>query len=53
MTEARNWYNSSEYMNILHIYVDNAMELALVDGVSPDLTMAGFATVAPTVTALL
>jgi len=43
MTEAQNWYNSSEYNNIAHLYVDNVIDLALVDGVSPDFTMAGFA----------
>ena len=43
MTEAQNWYNSSEYTNISHLYVDNAIELVLVDGISPDFTMAGFA----------
>ena len=43
MTEAQNWYNSSEYHDVAHLYVDNAIDLALVDGVSPDFTMAGFA----------
>jgi uncharacterized protein (DUF1330 family) len=43
MTEAQNCYNSSEYRNISHLYVDNAIDLILVDGVSPDFTMAGFA----------
>ena len=43
MTEAQNWYNSSEYNSISHLYIDNAIDLALVDGVSPDFTMAGFA----------
>ena len=43
MTEAQNWYNSCEYKNISHLYVDNAIDLVLVDGVSPDFTMAGFA----------
>ena len=43
MTEAQNWYNSSDYDNISHLYVDNAIELVLVDGVSPDFTIAGFA----------
>ena len=43
MTDAQNWYNSSEYNNISHLYIDNAIDLALVDGVSPDFTMAGFA----------
>ena len=41
MTEAQNWYNSSEYKNVSHLYVDNAIDLVLVDGVSPDFTMAG------------
>ena len=43
MTDAQTWYNSSEYKNVAHVYVDNAIDLALVDGVSPDFTMAGFA----------
>ena len=43
MTEAENWYNSYEYKSISHLYVDNAIDLILVDGVSPDFTMAGFA----------
>src|SRR5262245_25263075 len=41
MTDARNWYDSSEYKDISHLYVDNALDLVLVDGVSPDFTMAG------------
>jgi uncharacterized protein (DUF1330 family) len=41
--EAQNWYNSSEYQNIAHLCPDNAIDLILVDGVSPDFTMAGFA----------
>jgi uncharacterized protein (DUF1330 family) len=43
MTEAQNWYSSCECKDILHHYVDNAIDLALVDGISPDFTMAGFA----------
>jgi uncharacterized protein (DUF1330 family) len=43
MTEAQNWYNSCEYKNISQLYVDNAIDLVLVDGVFPDFTMAGFA----------
>jgi uncharacterized protein (DUF1330 family) len=43
MTEAQKWYNSREYRRITHHYVDNAIDLAFVDGVSPDFTMAGFA----------
>ena len=43
MTEAENWYNSCEYKNISRLYTDNAMDLVLADGVSPDFTMAGFA----------
>jgi len=43
MTEAQNWYNSSDYKNVSSIYVDNAIDLALVDGLNPDFTMAGFA----------
>ena len=43
MTDAQNWYTSSEYNNISHDYIDNGIDLALVDGVSPDFTMAGFA----------
>jgi len=42
MMEAQNWYNSSEYQNIAHLCPDNAIDLILVDGVSPDFTMAGF-----------
>ena len=37
------WYNSCEYENISRLYAENAMDLALADGVSPDFTMAGFA----------
>lgn len=43
MTEAQNWYNSCDYQNISQLYVDNAIDLVLVDGVFPDFTMAGFA----------
>ena len=43
MSQAQNWYNSSEYKNVSHLYVDNAIDLVLVDGVSPDFTMAGLA----------
>ena len=43
MTEAQNWYNSPDYIHIAHMDVDNTIDLALVDGVSPDFTMAGFA----------
>ena len=43
MTEAQNWYNSCDYKNISHHYVDDAIDLVLVDDVSPDFTMAGFA----------
>ena len=43
MTEAENCYNSSQYKNILDLYVNNAIDLVMVDGVSPDFTMAGFA----------
>jgi hypothetical protein len=43
MTDAQNWYNSSEYDDISHLYISNAIDLALADGVSPDFTMAGFA----------
>lgn len=43
MTEAENWYNSCEYKDISHVYVDTSIDLLLVDGVSPDFTMAGFA----------
>jgi uncharacterized protein (DUF1330 family) len=42
MTDAQNWYNSSEYTNISRLYVENAIDLALADGVAPDFTMAGF-----------
>jgi len=45
MTDAQDWYNSREYNRISHLYVDNTIDLALVDGVSPDFTMAGFAQV--------
>lgn len=44
MTDAQNWYHSSEYQRILHLRVNNAIsDLILVDGVSPDFTVAGFA----------
>ena len=43
ITQAQNWYNSSEYESISRLYVDNAIDLALTDDVSPDFTMAGFA----------
>jgi len=43
MTEAENCYNSSEYKNVLDLYVANAIDPVLVDGVSPDFSMAGFA----------
>jgi len=43
MTDAQNWYDASEYNNVLHLYIDNAIDLALMDEVSPDFTMAGFA----------
>ena len=43
MTDAENWYNSSDYVSILQTYVANSIDLALVDGISPDFTMAGFA----------
>jgi len=42
MTEAQSWYNSSEYHDIASVYVENSIDLALVDGISPDFTMAGF-----------
>src|SRR5882672_370243 len=41
MTEAQNWYDSCEYKNISRLYADNAMDLVLADGVSPNSTMAG------------
>ena len=47
MTEAESFYNSSEYKNVLDLYVGNAIDLVLADGVSPDFTMAGFAQVRP------
>jgi hypothetical protein len=37
------WHCEFDYMNISHVYFDNAIALALVDGVSPDFTTAGFA----------
>jgi uncharacterized protein (DUF1330 family) len=40
---AKNWYISPDYMDISSIYVENAIDLALVDGISPDFTMTGFA----------
>ena len=43
MTDAENWYNSSEYVSISQTYVANSIDLVLVDGISPDFTMAGFA----------
>ena len=41
LTAAQNWYNSCEYEGLAHHHLDNAIDLALLDGVSPDLTMAG------------
>jgi len=43
MSQAQNWYNSTEYGNVSRLYVENAIDLMLVDGVSPDFTMAGLA----------
>jgi uncharacterized protein (DUF1330 family) len=43
MSQAESWYSSSEYENVTQLYVDNAIALVLVDEVSPDFTMAGFA----------
>jgi uncharacterized protein (DUF1330 family) len=43
MVEAQDWYNSYDYNDVAHRYVDNTIDLVLVDGVSPDFTMAGFA----------
>jgi len=43
MTDAENWYSSSDYADISQTYVANSIDLALVDGISPDFTMAGFA----------
>jgi uncharacterized protein (DUF1330 family) len=43
MTQAQTWYNSADYRNVSRVYVDNAIDLALADGLSPDFTMAGFA----------
>ena len=43
LTQAQAWYNSSRYENILRVYLDNAIDLLLVDGISPDFTMAGLA----------
>jgi uncharacterized protein (DUF1330 family) len=44
MTDAVRWYNSPAYQKILHLRVNNAVsDLVLVDGVSPDFTVAGFA----------
>ena len=43
MTQAESCYNPSEYKNVLDLYVENAIDLVLADGVSPDFTMAGFA----------
>jgi uncharacterized protein (DUF1330 family) len=43
MTEAQRWYDSSEYHDIARQYVENSIDLALVDGIGPDFTMAGFA----------
>jgi len=47
ITEAESFYNSSEYKNVLDLYVENAIDLVLADGVSPDFTMAGFAQARP------
>ncbi len=44
MTEAQNWYHSAEYQKILPLRVNNAIsDLILIDGVSTDFTVAGFA----------
>jgi Domain of unknown function (DUF1330) len=44
MTDAHDCYSSSEYQKILPLRVNNAIsDLILVDGVSPDFTVAGFA----------
>ena len=44
MADAQNWYHSPEYQKILHLRVKNAIsDLILVDGVSADFTVAGFA----------
>ena len=44
MAVAQNWYNSPEYQRILPLRVKNAIsDLILVDGVSADFTVAGFA----------
>ena len=44
MTDAQNWYHSPEYQRILPLRVNNAIsDLILVDGVSADFTVAGFA----------
>src|SRR5262249_50562799 len=47
MNDAQNWYNSSEYEGIAHHCVDDTIDLALVDDVSPDLTMAGLSQTRP------
>src|SRR5215831_1871831 len=43
ISQAQNWYNSLEYKDVAQLYVDNAIDLVFVDGVSPDFTMAGLA----------
>jgi uncharacterized protein (DUF1330 family) len=47
MMAAENWYNSSDYLSISQTYVANSIDLALVDGINPDFTMAGFAQTSP------
>jgi len=42
MAAAQNWYNSSDYQRILHLRVVIS-DLILVDGVSPDCSVADLA----------
>ena len=44
MATAREWYDSPDYQEILHLRTDNAIsDLVLVDGVGSDFTAAGWA----------
>ena len=44
LTDAQKWYDSPEYRKIRHLRINNSInDLILVEGVSPDFTVAGFA----------
>jgi uncharacterized protein (DUF1330 family) len=44
LTDAQNWYDSPEYKKIRHLRINNSIsDMILVEGVSPDFTVAGFA----------